>query len=309
MKRKSPLFVDRIQFLIDDGTLSENPTAIRGHLFDFRSDFLAERPVAGVAVMLELSNMRRERDVRRQVALSLVDLSLRRVVAKKVVDVDLMRNESFRVHYIYFPLDRADLKTPHRYKLMVTDLSASRTIAERTFRLWPQSRLPHPSQWYAVTGAGLRPAEENVMYKNIRTIDEDDYYVKFNVLHKLDSLHHDALPELELRLYHPDGDSFAMHFAKPAPAGKGSVDDGQSQLEQRFFTYDECNGVFYAELRCMDYPVAGFTFDTEADDSRGVWSGPDLGSLEKYSPEAAVARSRQIEPTSRKPIRQPIITR
>lgn len=105
MKRKSPIFVDRIQFLIDDSTLSENPTAIRGHLFDFRSDFLANRPVAGVAVMLELSNIRRERDVRRQVALSLVDLSHRRVVAKKVVEVDLQRDESFRAHYIYFPLD------------------------------------------------------------------------------------------------------------------------------------------------------------------------------------------------------------
>ncbi len=79
MKRKSPLFVDRIQFLIDDGTLSENPTAIRGHLFDFRSDFLIDHPAAGVAVMLEISNMRRERDVRRQVALSLVDISLRRI--------------------------------------------------------------------------------------------------------------------------------------------------------------------------------------------------------------------------------------
>ncbi len=293
MKRKSPIFVDRIQFLIDDSTLSENPTAIRGHLFDFRSDFLANRPVAGVAVMLELSNIRRERDVRRQVALSLVNLSLRRVVAKKVVEVDLQRDESFRAHYIYFPLDYTELKTPHKYKLMVTDLSASRTIAERTFRRWPQSRLPHPSQWYAVTGAGLRPAEENVMYKNIRTINEHDYYVRFNVLHKLDSLHHDALPELELRLYHPDGDSFAMHFAKPAPAGKGNADDGQLQVELSFFAYDECNGVFYAELRCMDYPVAGFTFDTEADDSRGVWSGHDLGPLEKYSPEAAVARSRE----------------
>lgn len=293
MKRKSPLLVDRIQFLIDDGTLSENPTAIRGHLFNFRSDFLVNRPVAGVAVMLELSNMRHDRDVRRQVSLSLVDLSRRRVVAKKVVEVDLMRDESFKAHYIYFPLDHTDLKTPHRYKLMVTDLSASRPIAERTFRLWPQSRLPHPSQWYAVTAAGLRPAAENVMYKNIRTIDEDDYYIRFSVLPKLDALHHEALPELELRLYNPDGDSYAMHFVKPVQAGKGSGGDGQSQLEQRFFTYDECNGVFYAELRCMGYPVAGFTFDSEADDLIGIWRGSDLRPMEKYSLEAAVARSRE----------------
>ena len=98
------------------------------------------------------------------------------------------------------------------------------------------------------------------------------------------------MPELEVRLYYPDGKYVKEFFKEPFCRNLESYKDNRWVIECPFETADEINGVFYAELLCMEYPIAGFAFNTVNDeDIRGTWFGNDIEPIDEYSPLAAKA--------------------
>lgn len=288
MKQKSPIDVVKIQFYTYAKEQTDGLISVSKFPFDDRCDFIADSSLGGIAVKIEVNNLRFDSGVRRNVTLTLVDTTERFEVDSLSLKINLSKQEWLKEQYASFKA--VDIKPGHTYKLVVCDPIASQTLYERVFRIIDQTKLPHPSEWYKVCDGGLRPAWESNLYKTIQTENGQSYYVRFNVEYKLGYLLSTIKPELELHLHLPDGEESVVEFREPMCLSEDDYKENLWYVEFPFTTSYDRNGVFYAELLCMEYPIAGFTFDTDVADERGKWFGRDIEPLVEYSLEAASER-------------------
>jgi len=288
MKQKSPIEVVKIQFYTYTKEQTADLTSVGMFPFDDRCDFIADSSLGGIAVKIAVNNLRFNSGVRRKVTLTLVDTTARCEVASQFLKINLCKQEWLKELYACFHAE--DLKPGHTYKLVVCDPIASQTLYEKIFRIIDQTKLPHPSEWYKVCDGGLRPAWESNLYKTIQTEYGQSYYVRFNVEYKLGYLLSTIKPELELHLHFPDGEDTVVEFREPMCLSEDDYKENLWFVEFPFSTSYDRSGVFYAELLCMEYPIAGFAFDTDVADERGKWFGRDIEPLDEYSPKAASER-------------------
>ncbi len=288
MKQESPIDVCKIQVYTYTQDEPDDMAHIRKLPFDDRSDFIADTALGGIAVRIGVSNLRSDRGVRRNVMLTLVDTTARCEVASQSLKINLCKQEWLRELYARF--QGVDIKPGHNYSLVVCDPIATQALYERVFRIIDPKELPHPSEWYRVCNGGLRTAWASDLYKTIRTDHTQSYYVRFNVEYKLGNLLSMVKPELELHLHYPDGKKTVVEFSEPMCLSEDDYKEDLWYVEFPFSTSYELSGIFYAELLCMDYPIAGFAFDTDVEDERGKWIGKDIEPLDEYSPDAASER-------------------
>lgn len=286
MKRKSPITVNKIQIYTYDK--DEEIVDIKDIPYDDRNDFIADGEPGGIAVRIGTVNERFDTGVRRDARLCLVDMTERREVAVQNVRVNLRKREFFRE--IYAEMPAAEMKPGHTYKLIVSDASTSEALAEKVVNFIDKERLPHPTEWYEVCDGGLRSAWEDNIYKTIQTEDGQTYYVRFGLSQKLGYLLFPIMPELELRLYSPEGGEVLVQFREPRCANAEDYKDNLWYVEFPFTSSYDSHGVYYAELLCMEYPIAGFAFDNDVEDEKGQWFGEYLKPLDEYTPDAAVER-------------------
>lgn len=288
MNKKSPIYVGQIQFYAYNKDQLDNLALINQFPFDDRSDFIAEPSLAGIAVKIAATNERFDSGVRRNVTLTLVDVTSRCEVASQSLKIILRRQECFKDYYAHFPAD--GIIPGHTFKLVIDDPIASHTIDQRVFRLIDANPLPHPAEWYDVCDGGVRPAWEYKLYKSLTTDDGQKYYIRFNIEQKLGYRLPSVLPELELRLYVPDEETPLVMFAEPRCTNSDDFKDNIWYVEYPFTTAYDRHGVFYAELLCMEYPVAGFVFATDEETESGKWFGTDIEPLDEYSANAVMDR-------------------
>lgn len=288
MNKKSPIYVGQIQFYTYNQDQVDDLALINQFPFDDRSDFIADPSLAGIAVKIAVTNERFDSGVRRNVTLTLVDVTSRCEVATQSLKIILRRQECFKDYYAHFPAD--GIIPGHTFKLIIDDPIASHTIDQRVFRLIDANPLPHPAEWYGVCDGGIRPAWESNLYKSIGTEDGQRYYVRFNIEQKLGYRLPSVLPELELRLYVPDEELPLVMFAEPRCTNSDDFKDNIWCVEYPFTTAYDRNGVFYAELLCMEYPIAGFVFATDEETESGKWFGTDIEPLDEYSANAVMDR-------------------
>ncbi len=288
MNKKSPIYVGQIQFYAYNKDQIVDLALINQFPFDDRSDFIADPSLAGIAVKICATNERFDSGVRRNVTLTLVDVTSRCEVAYQPLKIILRRQECFKDYYAHFPAD--GIIPGHTFKLVIDDSIASHTIDRRVFRLIDATPLPHPAEWYGVCDGGVRPAWEDKLYKSLTTDDGQRYYVRFNIEQKLGYRLPSVLPELELRLYVPDEEQPLVMFAEPRCTNSDDFKDNIWYVEYPLTTAYDRNGTFYAELLCMEYPIAGFVFATDVETETGKWYGTDIEPLDEYSPDAVIDR-------------------
>ncbi len=288
MKQKSPISVYNIQFYT-----CNNPgeaASIEQLNFDDRRDFLVDPTLDGIAVKIQSNNNCFHKGVRRNVSLCLVDTTSRCVAATQKLKVNIRKDEYIKDSYAFFPADSAGLRPGHSYKLVVDDTSAGQTLIERVIHLVDADAFPHPSEWYDICDGGLRPAWRGFLFKSIKFLDRHEYYIRFNFSQKFGAMPPAIFPEVELRLFHPGGEQVAIQFKEPICLGLEAYHNNQWFVEFPFSTYEGNDGLFYAELLCMEYPIAGFVFDTCIYDDQGTWFDRAIEPLEEYSPEAVAER-------------------
>lgn len=288
MNKKSPIYVGQIQFYTYNQDQVDDLALINQFPFDDRSDFIAEPSLAGIAVKIAATNERFDSGVRRNVTLTLVDVTSRCEAASQSLKIILRRQECFKDFYAHFPAN--GIIPDHTFKLVIDDPIASHTIDQRVFRLIDANPLPHPAEWYGVCDGGVQPAWEDKLYKSLTTDDGQRYYVRFSIEQKLGYRLPSVLPELELRLYVPDEEQPLVMFAEPRCMNSDDYKDNIWYVEYPFTTAYDRNGVFYAELLCMEYPIAGFVFPTDEETESGKWFATDIEPLDEYSANAVMDR-------------------
>ncbi len=292
MKKLSPLYIDEVQFCAF--TFNEKEQAVHAPwelTFDKRHDFLVDSTFAGIAARIIFSNDNfsdgQSKGLRRNISLTLVDTTLRCEAAVKQIRVNMPGDNPIKFIYADYHLPSTELKAGHTYKLVARDETAAVTIDELVFHLFGQEELGCPTDWYKVDGGGIRPDWENGIYKSICVSEYKTCHVRFNIEQNFGNKPPMIMPELEIRLHYPDSDRIEVRFIEPE-----CVDYNTNRYfaELPFFTSDSSSGVYYAELLCMEYPIAGFVFRTNGHEANGEWFGKELEPLSKFSNEAACAR-------------------
>ncbi|MDE5641940.1 MAG: hypothetical protein K2I56_00445 [Muribaculaceae bacterium] len=289
IKRKSPISVDVVQFYTYNCDETDDLVFIEQFPYDARHDFLVDKNFAGIAAKVEVWNNRFDKGVRRNISLTLVDTTVRCEVATQTVKINLSADD-FKDCYIHFPAETSGIVGDHTYKLIVRDETAGLPLTESIIHLLDKATMGDPTEWYQICDGGIRPSWESDVFKSINTIDSHEYLVRFTVAPEMRCRLLSVMPELEVRLYYPDGKYVKVFFKEPFCRNLESYKDNRWLIECPFETADEINGVFYAELLCMEYPIAGFAFNTVNDeDMRGTWFGYDIEPIDEYSPLAAKA--------------------
>lgn len=299
MKKESPLYIAdaRICSFSSD---YEKQYGDNLHMlaFDNRRDLLIDAAFAGVAVKVDLCNNSYftfdSKGVRRNVSLILVDTTSRCEVAAKRTRVSMPARNPYKTIYAAFPLSSVAFESEHTYKIVVRDDNASATLDELVFHLFGQRELGHPAEWYTVEYGGVRPDWSQGICRSVKVDEYKDLNVRFDVGRNFADKVPVILPELELRLYYPDGDRIKTSFVEPQ-----CIDYGANSycVELQFCSSGLYRGVYYAELLCMEYPIAGFVFRTFGPEIDGGWYGEGLEPLGEYSVEAARARFERLVPT------------
>ncbi len=256
MKRTSAISIDFIRLYAHTISEKDDTVSIDRFPYDDRHDFYVDETFGGIAAQIKLSDNRNGRRAQSDVSLTVVDVSTRCEVAFSKIKVNLDMEECCKDYYVCFPAETSELKAGHTYRLIASDDTASQTLATSVFHLFGASTLGHPTEWYEVCNGGIRPAWENNLYKTTTTVDHHDYYVRFNLSHRFGAMPPAILPELEMRLHYPDGRYVSVLFREPKCLSPEDFDDNNWFVEYPFTTTLDINGVFYAELLCMEFPIA-----------------------------------------------------
>ncbi|MDE6338972.1 MAG: hypothetical protein K2K97_04190 [Muribaculaceae bacterium] len=251
--------------------------------FERRHDLLYTPASAGVIVQLNVTNKRYgstpERGVRHKMKFSLVDTTLKTVVASLKQCIYVPKDEFFKHHYLQFPIDGLITRDIHVFKLVVFDETANCTLGEFFFNVFNEEILGSPAKWYWVSGGGLYPNGGHHPYKWVLPCNESytEHGIEFDLQPRFGKNLPVILPELEIRIYKPDAnypDTQIVEVRK----------NGCSWWVNRSFLTGKKRGIYYVELTCMGHLIAGVPFGVYDDYTNNRWSHAELEAQEKYLP-------------------------
>lgn len=297
--------MERVQFCAYGSAERDEIVFIEQFRYGDRHDFAVGRDFCGIAARVEFHNRHISngayKGVRRKVTCTLVDCASRCAVATRQVSVCMGKDEFVKFVYLNFPVSpEAEMDSDQdfpvspeggmnpdcAYRLVVCDEAARETLGVSTVRLFSREVLGDPAEWYEARSGGVRPGWEMKFYRSVDAAEVWDYYVSFCLMQKMGPMPPLVLPELEMRLFQPDG-TVSSTFREPVCHDFS----GNNYWAEFLFEPDRrTGGVYYAELRSMGVPIAGFVFRTDGPEEAGEWYGEDVLPLGAYSPEEAEAR-------------------
>lgn len=291
IETQSPLTISEVLFCSIGSYEKECSAFVEQFVFDRRHDFVVDPDFCGIAAKISLDRKPSEKGIRRRLSLTLIDTTMRCEVATQQIMVTMKKDQFFKDIHICFLSDTVEMKARHTYKLLVCDATAAETLAAVTFHLYGRE-YGNPEDWYTVADGGVQPSWDIFnLYKSLKTIHNHDYYARFNIIPNFGARLPEILPELEVRLHYPDGSRIDVRFMEPLCY---DFDNNSYFVQCPLETTPDHTGIFYAEVLCMQYALAGFVFDTTRDDISGRWYGRQIEPLESYSPEAAALRLNQL---------------
>lgn len=311
--------MERVQFCAYGSAERDEIVFIEQFRYGDRHDFAVGRDFCGIAARVEFHNRHISngayKGVRRKVTCTLVDCASRCAVATRQVSVCMGKDEFVKFVYLNFPVSpeaemgsgrgipvspegkmdsdqdfpvspEGGMNPDRAYRLVVCDEAARETLGVSTVRLFSREVLGDPADWYEARSGGVRPGWEMKFYRSVDAAEVWDYYVSFCLMQKMGPMPPLVLPEVEIRLFQPDGTVSSM-FREPVCHDFS----GNNYWAEFLFEPDRrTGGVYYAELRSMGVPIAGIVFRTDGPEEAGEWHGEDVLPLGAYSPEEAEAR-------------------
>lgn len=264
--------------------------------FSKRHDFFVDADFCGIALKIKLRNCNflNDRGVRRNIGISLVDLSLRCEIAVVQKKIYISKDNLDEDIFVDFPLDTFPIKPGHNYRVVVTDLNLSLQLSESVFHLYDIDLLGDPAGWYEVRYGGLHPAWTDDLYKSLHVAPGSIYYVKFGLAQRFGDNLPMILPEVELRLHYADDRPNDVKFDIPLCLDSIDFHNNNYCVEFLLSSPSDSFHLSYAELLCMGKPIAGFVFDTAREDTYGMWEGESLRPLENLSTNAYSARLEEM---------------
>lgn len=295
MKSNNPLKLAKIELCNYSPDAGTAPVSPRLRDFDSRSDFYMDSSQTTMTAALMFTNerilnssARHPVGLRRKVSVSILDVTAGEILHTAFLRVSFTSDEYIRLRRIDLPLPYETVDTDHSYKVLVRDECSKRLLGEKVFHLYDAAVLgPRPYEWYKVRSGGLCSGWDDEMCLCVYIGCHDYYRIRFNLE---GNFAQDPLtpPELEMRLYAPDG-KVESWFVRPCSDNEKI---NTYHVERQVIPRWDYQGVYYVEIICMDYPVAGFVFSTGLSGKEGVWEGRHLECMKEYSLAEATGRLR-----------------
>lgn len=262
-------------------------------LFDLRHDFLMGPEQSSLAVLMIFANERSlmsnpQAGVRRKISVSLINATEKTLIRTNEMTVSMGKYDETKSIRVDFPFLYYEINQDHTYKVRVRDENSHKILGEKSFLMFDEDcNGKIVSEWFDFYEGGISPYYMNSLHRSY--CSENMYYniVRFN-LHTAFKKMPLILPEVEVRVYYPNGE-IESRFRQIECY---DFDTNEYYIEMPFFVTEQNKGVCYAEVICLDYPVAGIVFSTSVSTvySDEPWRGEDLRCLEEYSLDAAVSR-------------------
>lgn len=298
-----PYFLAQIQLTTVDNEFRATRSNLSKLEFDQRHDFILTLPSPQLAVRLILCLYdKAPRGVRRRVVVSLSDASDRNILCSISILAYLKKSEIYSDVKVCLPIDYDEIDFTHPYVVTVRDEKTGQILSERELHFFKQFHggIYTPEILKPEYG-GIQPDFSWQLYKSIDADTLTSQNIRFHLRQEDTLLNSPFLPEMEVRIYLPDG-SVESKFVTPI-----HDEDDEPDMYYVFapiFMISSKKGIGYAELICFDVPIAGFVFNTAGESVYGYWSGADIMPLDEYSHEAASARFKETigEPVGKTPL-------
>lgn len=261
--------------------------------FDSRSDFIAFASQRALAVDIPIlnSNALLEEPCGQTARLdvALVDTTDDSIAARTTAARDITADEGVVELRADIPLDEVTTVDARPYLVRVADADTGCTLGEKPVRFYSMSRLRKlPTKWYSPVCAYVESDGRQMRSAGCGAATT----VTFEVEPQIALGRAADLPETEIRIVSPTGKDTTCIV-------KLAGDTGAPLRASIAIDPDE-TGTYYAELRCMTYPFAGFAFSTQAT-LEGRWEDDELSHIAGYTPKLGAARIDAAVKEAKKP--------
>lgn len=258
--------------------------------YDQSHDFFADEDFGGVVAWLNLKCWLGERRLSRTVRVSLFDVTAHHEVAAQTFRVDIGRYDDFDL-YAAFRLDGYSRRDIHTFMVVATDLTVHHTFCREAFCIYESEVYGGADDIFLINSAGIRPADKPDTYRALTTVDGRSYFIRFDLIQNFKSHVPPVLPALELILIDSAGRFVQDEYIVPQCI---DAEKGDYRVEMEFTTpclseagtESEFPHVYYAALYSEYWPIAGFVFDTKAQEIFGAWCDHQVKPLREITSEA-----------------------
>lgn len=241
-----------------------------------------------------------QRGVCRKVTVSMIDCLRRWEVEKQTFSVALnAKNGYARDCYLEFPVPQISQSFwgEFGYKFVVREEKTGRYIGEEVVYFYNESMLGAPDQWYVPQRAALNKKHTSIYFRSINTDDIDTCEFRYYFELKLNFGDNtpNILPQLQVRLTSLDGDSEEVSYTPFAEPVRIDSEEGLYAVTMPLIMpYDDDGTTYYAELQCMNKPVASMVFRTDKE-VNGLWFGENLQPITPFDESKAYERIGNVE--------------
>lgn len=264
--------------------------------FETRRHFLLSPLQTAVAVHMTFFNERCNScssgpGIRHRISVSFFDATSGDTIGNTECIIHLSRGEANSIIRLDIPFAPAEIDMNHEFRIAVKDISTGILLGNKLFYFFDENKMGQiTSEWFSADSACLVSNVFNESYRSIDSALPAYQKVRFRI-HSNFKKDPKVFPELEIRIHFPDG-RVQSKFVAPV-AVEERTDAFTANVDSTFFVNEENRGICYAELICIDYPIAGVVFSTAGPVLSGVWESEDISPLWKYSLEEAADRFRE----------------
>lgn len=299
MKNKIiPVYLSQIFLSVPEPVVKTTRCALKKMAFDSRHDFLLLESNSKLAVAAFFLNEKllKSSDARgfsRRVMFCLVDNTLGRTIASDAVSVYLNAGQTGTTVRTYLDIDYKSIDFSHEYAVEVCDDKTGVVLGIRGVHFFSADYGGNDiSDYFEPLSGGVVLSRQLPMLKAFNAENLTYYHAMFYFSPANWNEAPAFIPEMEVRLYYPDG-TIETKFAQPELAADACPEPFYC-VDVPFFITSRKRGICYAELVVLDFAIAGFVFNSDSEEEMtGNWLGPNLHILYDYTLEAATTRFRK----------------
>ncbi len=293
-----PLDVVSLKVAISDPSTEVGVEFPAFEAFDSRRDQSIVFDNFSLSISLLAANIRQlENDnaagVHRPIAITIVDKVSDQLLVFEKLWVTIPKDDVSKQMRIDIPLcaDRIDFNG--LFVICLHDIFTDKLLIEKEVVFFDErDQNPIAKDWI-VEGASISPHFSEKKFRSYKADESTHFKLCFD-LARLNEYHTSDFPEMEIRLFFPDG-SVKRDFCTVRFDSFDDCDAGKYRAEICFNAFKKAMGVCYAELLCLEEAINGFVFSIDDNATEGVWTRNELQIMDYYDVDSYTKRYEKLK--------------
>ncbi len=298
-----PLDVVSLKVAISDPSTEVGVEFTAFEAFDSRRDQSITFDNFSLSISLLAVNIRqRENDnatgVHRPIAITIVNKENNRILASMDLWVTIPKDEASKELRIDIPLTANRIDFNGLYVICLRDALTDTHLIEKEVVFYDEREHNLIAKDWIVDGASISPHFSERKFRSYKADERTHFKLRFD-LARLNEYHTTDFPEMEIRLFFPDG-SVMRDFCSVWFDSSDSCDTGKYRAEMCFNASKTAMGVCYAEILCLEEAINGFVFSIDDKAEEGVWASGELHIMDYYDVDSYAKRYEKLKENLKK---------